>query len=107
MANIDHDILIAAQEWRGVGGEVAIGAVIETWGSAPRVVGAHRVADREGHFPGSVSGGCVEGAVIDEALDVIANDAPKVLAFGIADETAWRLGLFRGGCIKIDVERLD
>ncbi len=86
---------------------MAIATVIETWGSAPRPVGSHLVIDGEGNFQGSVSGGCVEGAVITEAADVIASGAPKVLDFGVADETAWRVGLSCGGRIRVLVERVD
>ena len=72
MLSTEDDILAAAQDWRGAGRDVAIATVVETWGSAPRPVGSHLVIDGEGNFLGSVSGGCVEGAVVTEALDVIA-----------------------------------
>jgi len=103
----DEDILTAAQVWRAAGRPVAIATVVETWGSAPRPVGSHLVIDGEGNFLGSVSGGCVESAVVTEALDVIADGAPRMLEFGVADETAWRVGLSCGGRIKVYVERLD
>src|SRR5437870_10501414 len=101
----DEDILKAAEDWRKAGKDVAIATVVETWGSAPRPVGSHLVIDGEGNFLGSVSGGCVEGAVVTEALDVIEVGAPKMLEFGVADETAWRVGLSCGGRIKVYVER--
>ena len=107
MLTTDEDILTAAQDWRAKGHNVAIATVVETWGSAPRPVGSHLVIDGEGNFLGSVSGGCVEGEVVTEALDVIAEGAPKMLEFGVADETAWRAGLSCGGRIKVYVERLD
>ena len=107
MLSTEDDILTAAQDWRDAGRSVAIATVVETWGSAPRPVGSHLVIDGEGNFLGSVSGGCVEGAVVTEALDVIEAGAPKMLEFGVADETAWRVGLSCGGRIKIYVERLD
>ena len=107
MLSADEDILAAAQDWRGAGRSVAVATVVETWGSAPRPVGSHLVIDGEGNFLGSVSGGCVEGAVVTEALDVIAAGAPKMLEFGVAHETAWRVGLSCGGRIKVYVERLD
>ncbi|SMF68720.1 XdhC family protein [Neorhizobium sp. CSC1952] len=100
------DPLTTAQSWKEAGREVAIATVIDTWGSAPRPAGSHLVIDGEGNFEGSVSGGCVEGAVITEALDVIASGAPKMLEFGVADETAWRVGLSCGGRIRVYVERL-
>ena len=92
--------------WREAGRDVAIATVVETWGSAPRPVGSHLVIDGEGNFLGSVSGGCVEGAVVEEAADVIAKGAPRMLEFGVADETAWRVGLSCGGRIKVYVEKL-
>jgi xanthine/CO dehydrogenase XdhC/CoxF family maturation factor len=107
MLSAEEDILGAAQEWRRAGRGVAIATVVETWGSAPRPVGSHLAIDGEGHFLGSVSGGCVEGEVVTEALDVIADGAPKLLEFGVADETAWRVGLSCGGRIKVYVERVD
>ncbi len=99
--------LATAQAWKADGRDVAIATVIETWGSAPRPVGSHLVIDRDGNFEGSVSGGCVEGAVIADALDVIADGRAKILDFGVADETAWRVGLSCGGRIRVYVERLD
>ena len=107
MLAMDDDILAAAEQWRDAGRRVAIATVVETWGSAPRPVGSHLAIDGEGRFLGSVSGGCVESAVVTEALDVIAEGAPKMLEFGVADETAWRVGLSCGGRIKVYVERLD
>ena len=107
MLNADDDVLAAAESWRKTGRAVAIATVVETWGSAPRPVGSHLAIDGNGNFLGSVSGGCVEGAVVTEALDVIADGAPKLLEFGVADETAWRVGLSCGGRIKVYVERVD
>ena len=103
----DDDILLQAQVWKEAGRTVAVATVIETWGSAPRPIGSHLIVDGEGSFLGSVSGGCVEGEVVAEAADVIEHGAPRVLEFGVADETAWRVGLSCGGRIKVYVERLD
>ena len=100
------DELSVAQAWRQAGREVAVATVVETWGSAPRPVGSHLVIDGEGNFEGSVSGGCVEGAVVADAMDVIEKGEPKMLEFGVADETAWRVGLSCGGKIKVYVERI-
>ncbi|MGL5136312.1 MAG: XdhC family protein [Beijerinckiaceae bacterium] len=100
------DILATAEVWARAGRGVAMATVIETWGSAPRPVGSHLVIDREGNFLGSVSGGCVEGAVVSEAIDVIESGQPKTLSFGVADETAWRVGLSCGGRISVYVEPL-
>ncbi|EPE98090.1 XdhC family protein [Rhizobium grahamii] len=105
--SFDLDPLMMAEAWRKAGRDVAVATVIETWGSAPRPAGSHLVIDRDGNFEGSVSGGCVEGAVIAEALDVIAEGKAKMLEFGVADETAWRVGLSCGGRIRVYVERLD
>ena len=107
MMTNEEDVLAAAESWRRAGREVAIATVVETWGSSPRPVGSHLAIDGQGHFLGSVSGGCVEGAVVSEALDVIADGAPRTLEFGVADETAWQVGLSCGGRIKIYVERVD
>lgn len=100
------DPLLTAEEWKKSGRDVAIATVIETWGSAPRPVGSHLVIDNEGNFEGSVSGGCVEAAVIAEAIDVIGDGKAKMLEFGVADETAWRVGLSCGGRIRVYLERL-
>lgn len=101
------DPLTIAESWRTNGRAVAIATVVETWGSAPRPVGSHLVIDGDGNFHGSVSGGCVEGAVVTEAMDVIGDGQARMLDFGIGDETAWRVGLSCGGRIKVYVEKLD
>ena len=101
-----RDPLAIAEEWMDSGRGVAIATVIETWGSAPRPVGSHLVIDADGNFHGSVSGGCVEGAVVTEALDVLGDGKARMLEFGVADETAWRVGLSCGGRIKVYVEKL-
>jgi xanthine dehydrogenase accessory factor len=103
----DSDILRKAQEWKVAGRDVALATVVETWGSAPRPVGSHLVIDSEGNFLGSVSGGCVEGDVITEALDMIAMGGQQMLEFGVADETAWRAGLSCGGRIRVYVQSID
>lgn len=95
-----------AQLWADQGRSVAIATVIESWGSAPCPPGSHLVIDAEGQFEGSVSGGCVEGAVITEALRVIETGQPKLLEFSVADDLAWQVGLSCGGRIRIHVERL-
>lgn len=103
----DTDILKTAEAWRRGRKGVAIATVIETWGSAPRPVGSHLVIDESMNFLGSVSGGCVEGAIITEALTVIDDGKPRILEFGVVDETAWQVGLSCGGRIRIYVERVD
>ena len=107
MTATDDDILAQAEAWRREGRGVALATVVETWGSAPRPVGSHLAVDRDGGFIGSVSGGCVEGDVVTEAVDVIGDGTARMLEFGVADETAWRAGLSCGGKIKVYVERVD
>src|SRR5579872_4769967 len=107
MLSTSDDILKAAEDWRKSGRDVALATVMETWGSAPRPVGSNLVIDNEGNFLGSVSGGCVEGAVVTEAMDVIESGKPKVLEFGVADETAWNVGLSCGGTIRVLVEKVE
>ena len=107
MLATDDDILREAEGWRRAGRGVAIATVTDTWGSAPRPVGSHLVIDDEGRFLGSVSGGCVEGEVVTEALDVIESGTSRLLEFGVADDTAWRAGLSCGGTIRVYVERVE
>ena len=107
MLSRDEDILKAAEDWRKQGRGVALATVMETWGSAPRPVGSNLVIDEEGNFLGSVSGGCVEGAVVAEAMDIIDSSKPKMLEFGVADEDAWQVGLSCGGTIRVFVEKVD
>jgi xanthine/CO dehydrogenase XdhC/CoxF family maturation factor len=106
MLTRDEDILRAAEDWQRSGRGVAIATVVETWGSAPRPAGSSLVINDEGAFLGSVSGGCVEGAVVTEALDVIADGKARMLEFGVADETAWKVGLSCGGRIRVYVEKV-
>src|SRR6476620_2336092 len=107
MISTDTDILATAEAWAKAGRGVALATVIETWGSAPRPVGSNLVIDGEGNFLGSVSGGCVEGAVVTEALDVIESGKPRTLEFGVADETGWKVGLSCGGTIRVYLEKLE
>jgi xanthine/CO dehydrogenase XdhC/CoxF family maturation factor len=107
MISTDTDILSTAETWARAGRGVALATVVETWGSAPRPVGSHLVIDAEGNFQGSVSGGCVEGAVVEEAAEVIASDKPRMLEFGVADDAAWKVGLSCGGRIRVYVEKVN
>lgn len=107
MISTDTDILATAEAWARDGRGVALATVIETWGSAPRPTGSHLVIDQHGNFQGSVSGGCVEGAVVAEAVDVIEDGKPRTLQFGVADETAWKVGLSCGGRIRVYVEKVN
>ncbi len=101
-----NDELLTAQKWMLEGKRVALATVISTWGSAPRPTGSHLVMNEDGQFEGSVSGGCVEGAVIGEAMGVMESGTSKVLDFGVADEMAWEVGLSCGGKISVLVEPL-
>lgn len=103
----EADPLTLAANWRQSGKGVALATVISTWGSAPRPAGSLLVVDDGGRFNGSVSGGCIEGAVVTAAQDVIASGVARVLDFGITNEQAWEVGLACGGKIQIYVERVD
>lgn len=100
-----HDqIPEAALAWHRAGKGAALATVIETWGSAPRQAGSQLAISGEGEMLGSVSGGCVEGAVITEALDALQDRKSRVLTFGVSDETAFAAGLACGGTIRVLVE---
>jgi xanthine/CO dehydrogenase XdhC/CoxF family maturation factor len=104
----DHDkVLETADEWLSAGHAVALATVIKTWGSAPRPAGSQLAVRKDGVFVGSVSGGCVEGAVITEAMEAIADGKPRKLTFGVSNDQAWQVGLACGGQIEIYVERVD
>lgn len=105
--DVSDDILATALDWKQAGKGVALATVVTTWGSAPRPVGSQLAVDDAGKFIGSVSGGCIEGAVVTEALDAIADGKPRMLDFGVSDAQAWEVGLACGGKIQVYVERLD
>ena len=101
----DLDAVLAREAaWRAAGLAVALATVVRTWGSSPRPAGSKLAVNQRGEFVGSVSGGCIEGAVITEALEVMHGAAPRVLGFGVSDETAWAVGLACGGTIDVFVE---
>jgi xanthine dehydrogenase accessory factor len=93
--------------WREAGQRAAIATVVSTWGSAPRPAGSQMVVNEAGQFAGSVSGGCVEVAVIEAAAEVMRDGAPRVLEFGVSDELAFSVGLACGGRIRVYVEALE
>ena len=95
-----------ARNWLDAHGRVAIATVVSTWGSAPVPAGGQLVVTVDDRFEGSVSGGCVEVDVLVEAADTMASGVPKLLEFGVSEETAWRAGLPCGGKIKVLVEPL-
>mgnify|MGYP003461602439 CR=1 FL=1 len=95
------------QQWRAAGKSAALATVVSTWGSSPRPEGSHLAVEDGGAFVGSVSGGCIEGAVIGEAQAAIADGQPRLLEFGVSDERAWEVGLACGGRVKVFVERVE
>src|SRR5512142_51088 len=99
-----RDLVATIDEWRARGDGVALATVVKTGGSTPRPIGAKMIVNSRGEFAGSVSGGGVECAVIDEARGVLKSGQPKLLKYGIADETAWDVGLSCGGMIEVFVE---
>jgi xanthine/CO dehydrogenase XdhC/CoxF family maturation factor len=104
----DHDnILETAAQWKDAGRKVALATVVSTWGSAPRPVGSQLAVDETGAMVGSVSGGCIEGAVVQEAMEVMEGQPSKLLEFGVSNSEAWEVGLACGGKIQVFVEAVD
>ena len=103
----DDAVFDQLSAWLDQGRKVAIATVIATWGSSPRPAGSHLAVERGGAFVGSVSAGCVEAAVIAEALEAIADQRPRTLDFGVSDEQAWEVGLACGGSIQIYVDPVE
>ena len=101
-----EDVLGTAAAWASAGEQVAIATVTETWGSSPRPAGSQMAVTASGRMAGSVSGGCIEGAVADAAGRTMRDGAPQLLDFGVTDERAWDVGLACGGKLKVFVERL-
>ncbi|MBM3645008.1 MAG: XdhC family protein [Alphaproteobacteria bacterium] len=101
------DVLDQAGKWRAAGKGVALATVIVTWGSSPRPVGSRLAIDDGGNMVGSVSGGCIEGAVVKEALAAISDGKPRLLDFGVTDEQAWDVGLACGGKVQVFVEKVE
>ena len=101
-----EDILATAAAWAAEGEQVAIATVTETWGSSPRPPGSQMAVTLSGRMAGSVSGGCIEGAVADAARHIMDTGAPELLDFGVTNDRAWEVGLACGGKLKVFVERL-
>ena len=101
-----EDLLAEAACWRDQGHAVALATVVQTWGSSPRPVGSQLAVDDQGNMLGSVSGGCIEGAVVTEAVDLMEGEAPKTLEFSVTSEQAWDVGLACGGTVRVYVEPL-
>jgi xanthine/CO dehydrogenase XdhC/CoxF family maturation factor len=102
-----RDVLPEIERWLAAGRRVALATGVEVWGSAPRPAGSKMAVSDDGGVAGSVSGGCVEGAVVEEAQRVLAGGPPKLLRFGVTDEQAWAVGLSCGGEIAVFVEPLE
>ncbi|MHA1564900.1 MAG: XdhC family protein [Alphaproteobacteria bacterium] len=106
MSNNDG-VLEQAAAWCHDGKGVALATVVSTWGSSPRPVGSQLAINEGGAMVGSVSGGCIEGAVVHEAIEVIAQGSPRLLNYGVTNEMAWEVGLACGGTVEVYVERVD
>ena len=102
-----REVVTDIDRWRAQGDAIALATVIQTWGSAPRGVGAKMALTPASQIAGSVSGGCVEGAVVEAGAEVLKTGRPQLLHFGVADETAWSVGLACGGSIEVFVKPLD
>lgn len=103
---MSEDVLDTAAAWLAEGEQVALATVVETWGSSPRPPGSMLAVAKGGRMAGSVSGGCIEGAVAEVAQEVMAGGKPRLLDFGISDERAWEVGLACGGKLTVFVEAL-
>lgn len=103
----NDDVLAQAESWVTEGRKVAIATVVKTWGSSPRPVGSQLALDQDGNLLGSVSGGCIEGAVIAEGLEIMETGAPKLMEFSVANNEAWEVGLACGGMVQVFVERVE
>lgn len=101
-----REVLADIERWKNEGKQVALATVVKVYGSAPRPMGAKMAVSEKGEMAGSVSGGCVEGAVVQEALDVLKTGRPRLVEYGIADELAMTVGLACGGNIQVFVEPL-
>ena len=102
-----RDVLADIDTWRAEGRQVAVATVVETWGSAPRPAGGKMALTADGRIAGSVSGGCVENAVVEAGKKTLASGKPQLLHYGVSDDTAWSVGLACGGSLDVFVERLD
>ena len=105
--SLDDTLLDTAAQWKDEGRKVAIATVVQTWGSSPRPAGSQLVVDDAGNMLGSVSGGCIEGAVVREAVEIMNGAKPKLLEFGVSNEQAWEVGLACGGRVQVYVEALN
>jgi xanthine/CO dehydrogenase XdhC/CoxF family maturation factor len=107
MSAYRDDIIEQAAQWQSQGKRVALATVVTTWGSSPRPVGSQLAVDESGAMIGSVSGGCIEGAFVHEALAAIKDGKSRLLDFGVTNEQAWEVGLACGGKVQVYVEALQ
>ena len=107
MDSVDLEVLRKSTEWLAASRRVLLVTVVKTWGSSPRPPGALLAVRDDGYVVGSVSGGCIEGAVVQEALASIADGKPRLLDFGVTDEQAWDVGLACGGKVQVFVEKVN
>ena len=104
----EHDqVLEQVLAWRQAGKKAALATVVSTWGSSPRPVGSQLGVSDQGEMVGSVSGGCIEGAVVKEALEVMEGAPPRLLDYGVSNEQAWEVGLACGGKLEVYIEPVD
>src|SRR5438093_4746068 len=101
-----REVLSELNDWTKEGEEIALATVVETWGSSPRPLGSKMAVTRSGKMAGSVSNGCIEGAVFEEAQKVLKSGKPKIAAFGVADDVAFEVGLACGGHIEVFIQPL-
>ena len=106
--SFDEKILEEANDWINASQKVVLATVIQTWGSSPRPTGSRMIINEKGDFSGSISGGCVESAVVRESMDLIKNDKEfKKIEFRVSDESAWEIGLACGGEIAVYLEKIN
>jgi xanthine/CO dehydrogenase XdhC/CoxF family maturation factor len=103
----EDQVLEQVAAWKQAGHKAALATVVSTWGSSPRPVGSQLGVNDRGEMVGSVSGGCIEGAVVKEALEVMAGAPPKLLDYGVSNEQAWEVGLACGGKLEVYIEPVD
>ena len=106
--SFDEKILEEANDWINTNQQVVLATVIQTWGSSPRPIGSRMIVSENGDFSGSVSGGCVESAVVRECIGIIKDKKPfKKIDFKVSNESAWEVGLACGGEIEVYIERIN
>ena len=106
--SFDEKILEEAQDWLEAKRSVILATVIQTWGSSPRQIGSRMIINDKGDFSGSVSGGCVETAVVKESINLLKeNKAFKKIEFKVSNESAWEVGLACGGEISVFLEKIN